>query len=213
MLKAFLAARQISFRLVHDLTELQVSARVSKLDSRGLCSNCANTHTVRDAVPLSRGSPSATHRGRRASSPPRPRAGRVRPGATVTEPTPNHADLWDSDSGRTHFVGDSCIPPHAPLEEIEPTMAAVHLHHDDVPDTFALLNALLGERSKLPQGYTPDETGANVAWDLLTESWLSNSEKAVVHIARGCAMLERHGGGLPTELRWQVRPTVESITK
>ena len=68
-------------------------------------------------------------------------------------------------------------------------MATVHLHRDDVPDTLALLNALLAD------GY------------------LSTSEKAVVHIAHGCAILERHGGGLPVELRWQVRAAVESITE
>jgi hypothetical protein len=57
--------------------------------------------------------------------------------------------------------------------------------------------------------------GANVDWDLLVsgESWLSTTEKAVVRIAHGCAILERHGGGLPLELRWQVRATVTSTTE
>jgi len=56
---------------------------------------------------------------------------------------------------------------------------------------------------------------APTSTDLLTsaESWLSTTEKAVVRIAHGCAILERHGGGLPVELRWQVRATVESTTK
>ena len=31
-----------------------------------------------------------------------------------------------------------------PNSEVGPTMATVHLHRDDVPDTLALLNALLG---------------------------------------------------------------------
>jgi glycine/D-amino acid oxidase-like deaminating enzyme len=49
--------------------------------------------------------------------------------------------------------------------------------------------------------------------DLLAESWLSTTEKAVVLIAHGCAILERHGGGLPVELRWQVRTAVASTTE
>lgn len=31
-------------------------------------------------------------------------------------------------------------------------------------------------------------------WDRLANSWLSNTERAVVHLARGCAVLERAGG-------------------
>src|SRR5947209_16718882 len=69
-------------------------------------------------------------------------------------------------------------------------MATVHLHRDDVPDTLALL----GDRDTLPAGYTPGVSGADVDWDVLAESYLSTSEKAVVHIAHGCAILERHGG-------------------
>jgi len=94
-------------------------------------------------------------------------------------------------------------------------MAMVHLHRDDVPDTLALLGALLGDRSKLPEGYILSTTGADVDWDLLAsaESWLSTTEKAVVHIAHGCAILERHGGGLPSELRSQVRAAVDSTTE
>ena len=41
-------------------------------------------------------------------------------------------------------------------------MTMVHLHRDDVPDTLALLNALLGDRTHPPPGYTPDEKGADV---------------------------------------------------
>ena len=40
---------------------------------------------------------------------------------------------------------------------------------------------------------------------------LSTTEKAVVHIAHGCAILERHGGGLPLELRLQVRAAVGDV--
>jgi hypothetical protein len=89
-------------------------------------------------------------------------------------------------------------------------MATVHLHRDDVPDTLALLS---GDRSKLPAGYTLSTTGADVDWELLAEIWLSTTEKAVVHIAHGCAILERHGGGLPLELRSQARAAVESTTE
>ena len=92
-------------------------------------------------------------------------------------------------------------------------MATVRLHRDDVPDTLALLGALLGDRSTEVPGYSLDETGADVDWDLLLEGWLSTTEKAVVHIAHGCAILERHEGGLPVELRWQVRAAVASSTE
>jgi hypothetical protein len=92
-------------------------------------------------------------------------------------------------------------------------MTTVHLHRDDVPDTLALLGALLGDRCKLPEGYILSTTDADVDWDLLLESWLSTTEKAVVHIAHGCAILERHGGGLPLELRSAVRAAVESTTE
>jgi hypothetical protein len=48
-------------------------------------------------------------------------------------------------------------------------MTTVHLHRDDVPDTLALLGALLGDRSTEVPGYSLDETGADVDWDLLLE--------------------------------------------
>jgi hypothetical protein len=92
-------------------------------------------------------------------------------------------------------------------------MAMVHLHRNDVPDTLALPGALLGDRSTEVPGYSLDETGADVDWDLLLEGWLSTTEKAVVHIAHGCAILERRGGGLPVELRWQVQASVKSTTE
>ncbi len=76
-------------------------------------------------------------------------------------------------------------------------MATVHLHRDDVPDTLALLHALLGDRTHPTPGYTPNETGADVDWDLLGDGYLSTSD----------------GGGLPVELRWQVRAAVASTTE
>ena len=91
-------------------------------------------------------------------------------------------------------------------------MATVHLHRDDVPDTLALLNALLGDRTHPPPGYTPDET-SDVDWDLLADCFLSTSEKAVVHIAHGCAILERHGGKLRRTLVGKLRAVVASTTE
>lgn len=92
-------------------------------------------------------------------------------------------------------------------------MSTEHLHTDDFPETLALLDRLLSDRDTPPAGYQPDESGADVDWELLAASYLSTSQKAVVHIAHGCAMLERHGGGLAPELRWQVRATVNSVTE
>ena len=43
-------------------------------------------------------------------------------------------------------------------------MAIEHLRRDDVPETLALLRVLFGNRATLPEGYTPDETGADIAW-------------------------------------------------
>jgi hypothetical protein len=45
------------------------------------------------------------------------------------------------------------------------------------------------DRNELPERYTPDKTGADSDWGLLAESWLSTTQKAVVHIAHGCAIL------------------------
>src|SRR5216683_74496 len=56
-------------------------------------------------------------------------------------------------------------------------MATVHLHRDDVPDTLALLNALLGDRTHPPPSYTPDETGADVDWDLLADGFPVDQRK------------------------------------
>ena len=71
-------------------------------------------------------------------------------------------------------------------------MGAVHLHHDDVPDTLALLGALLGDRSTEVPGYSLDARGADVDWDLLLEGWLSTTEKAVVRIAHKSRRLDWH---------------------
>jgi hypothetical protein len=74
---------------------------------------------------------------------------------------------------------------------------SVHLHGDDYPDTLALLQALFAGRvdDAAGIGFACSETGAWVDWDRLTAgSWLSSREIAVVYIAQGCAIAERHGG-------------------
>jgi len=67
-----------------------------------------------------------------------------------------------------------------------------HLHHDDLPATPAILADLLDRRPDVPDGYELSEHGAWVDWDALGRSWLSSTEVASVHIARGCAIAERH---------------------
>ena len=90
-------------------------------------------------------------------------------------------------------------------------MTTVHLHRDDVPETLALLNTLLGHRDPFPDGYTPDQTGADLDWELLADSHLSTSETAVVHIAHGLAILEGHGSKFELSLRDQILAAVQSI--
>ncbi|MBV9603312.1 MAG: hypothetical protein JOZ87_41625 [Chloroflexi bacterium] len=86
-----------------------------------------------------------------------------------------------------------------------------HLHRDDVPETLALLRTLLGNGASLPEGYTPDQTGADVDWHLLANGSLSTSEKAVVYIAHGLAILERRGGRFDLHLRDQILAAVQTI--
>jgi hypothetical protein len=90
-------------------------------------------------------------------------------------------------------------------------MSIEHLHRDDVPETLALLRVLLGSRATLAEGYTPDETGADVDWVRLADSNLSTSEKAVVHIAHGLAILERRGGRFELHLRDQILAAVQTV--
>jgi hypothetical protein len=74
-----------------------------------------------------------------------------------------------------------------------------HLHADDVPLSLAVLRALVGHRADREQlGYRPDEWGADVDWNLLATGKLSTTEKATVHIAQGCAIIERHGAAYRT---------------
>jgi hypothetical protein len=78
--------------------------------------------------------------------------------------------------------------------------AAVYLHPDDYPWANVILSVLAskgGLQRDLP-GYTPEpEGGATVDWDRMLGSWLSSTEKAAVHVARGLAIAERSGGFSP----------------
>jgi hypothetical protein len=92
-------------------------------------------------------------------------------------------------------------------------MATVHLNRTTVPETVALLNALLSSRNPLPTGYTPDREGATLDWDQLAGGQLSNSERAVVYIARGLAILEAHGGRFELALRDQILAAVQTVVE
>jgi len=86
-----------------------------------------------------------------------------------------------------------------------------HFHHDDAPSSLAILADLFDHRASFPTGYEPTECGAWVDWDALGRSWLSSTEMAAVHIARGCAIAERHGG-LPIEVAGSVRVALVELT-
>jgi hypothetical protein len=75
---------------------------------------------------------------------------------------------------------------------------ATYLHPDDYPWANVILALVasngLGVQRDVP-GYTPEpEGGATVDWDRMLGSWLSSTEKAAVHVARGLAIAERSGG-------------------
>lgn len=87
------------------------------------------------------------------------------------------------------------------------TTDRIHLHQDDCPDTLSALRALTAGKRDLP-GIEHTPTGAWVCWDDLATSYLSTSETAIVHILRGCSILERHGGGAPASVAWSVEVAV-----
>jgi hypothetical protein len=88
-----------------------------------------------------------------------------------------------------------------------------HLHANDAPLSLAVLRALVGHRADREQlGYRPDGWGADVDRDLLASGKLSTTEKATVHIARGCAIIERHGGGLPNSVSGPIRAAIDGLT-
>jgi hypothetical protein len=91
-----------------------------------------------------------------------------------------------------------------------PAQHRVHLHVEDHSATLALLLEVLNGRSI--EGYEPTEHGAWVDWDALASGWLSSTEKAVVQIARGCAVLERQGGSAP-RLRAPLIATVTVVAR
>lgn len=87
-----------------------------------------------------------------------------------------------------------------------------YLHRDDTPLALRLLHGLLGHRADRAElGYQPDESGAVVDWDQLMGGALSTTEVAVVHIALGCAIAERHGGPLPSSVRGPLRALARDL--
>ena len=94
---------------------------------------------------------------------------------------------------------------------------ATYLHPDDYPATLALLAALFDRKVTSDPvglqdiGYELASGGAWVDWDRLATSSLSSTEKAVVHIARGCAILERAGGPVP-RLTVPIREAITAVT-
>lgn len=86
-----------------------------------------------------------------------------------------------------------------------------HLHRLDHPLTLRILSKLLDHRSRLPAGYERSDEGAWIDWDALAGSYLSSTEVAVVHIARGCAIAERHGG-LPPATVHPVQQAIDRLT-
>lgn len=95
--------------------------------------------------------------------------------------------------------------------DIPPPESAVHLHMDDYPQTLRLLlNLLDGRTDNDSLGFYPSDAGAYVDWERLTTAPLSSTQIGIVHIARGCAVLERSGGG-PPNLRELVAAIVGSV--
>lgn len=89
---------------------------------------------------------------------------------------------------------------------------AVHLHHLDHPATLRLLDRLVGHRrDRIDLGFEPMSQGAWVDWERLASGPLSSTEVATVHIARGCATIER-AGGLPATLAAAASWTVTEAT-
>jgi hypothetical protein len=91
-------------------------------------------------------------------------------------------------------------------------VARAHLHRADCPQALAILHALLAHRPDTGSiGYQPTAQGASVDWDTLTDTSLSTTETAAVHIARGVAIVEAHGGGLPGHLHHPIARALESL--
>jgi hypothetical protein len=91
-------------------------------------------------------------------------------------------------------------------------MSARHYHFEDYPETLAVLAAVAAGRDLTGIGYEPGEFGAEIDWEALTSSWLSSTEEAAVHIARGVALAER-AGGLPPHIAPAVLIAADDITR
>ena len=87
----------------------------------------------------------------------------------------------------------------------------VQLHRIDHPLTLGILSELLDRRGPPPDGYERTNQGAWVDWDALSRSYLSSTEIAVVHIAHGCSIAERHGG-LPPATVLPVHQAICALT-
>ena len=93
-------------------------------------------------------------------------------------------------------------------------MSSQWLHRADYPHTLRLLEELLGHRQDREElGYSAEEDGAEVDWEVLTstDATVSSTEHAVLLIAQGCSILERHGG-LPPRLGSTVAAVVEAVS-
>jgi hypothetical protein len=92
-------------------------------------------------------------------------------------------------------------------------MNANFYHRTETPNAITILEALFAHRLDRAKkiGYQRTETGVWVDWEALGHSWLSSTELATVHIARGIAIAERHGG-LPKEVRLHVFEGIEDAT-
>lgn len=88
------------------------------------------------------------------------------------------------------------------LSHSETGQAGVQLRFDDYPATLGFLSTLFESKSDHDPaglsdiGYELSEHGA-WDWDQLIASWLSSTERALVHVARGSAILEDSGGPPP----------------
>lgn len=88
-----------------------------------------------------------------------------------------------------------------------------HLHRDDCPVSLALLTQLLARRpAGAAVGLEATEQGAYVDWDSLIDAHLSDADKAVVHIAHGCAIAELRGG-FPPAVAGEIRRGVNQVTR
>lgn len=84
------------------------------------------------------------------------------------------------------------------------------LHHDDYPDTIALLDALLLTRQH--PGYVVENTGRSIDWDAIARC-VSSTECAYIRAIKALCRCEPYGG-LPTGHPWYgpIEEYVASLT-